>query len=88
MDRKEMLEKFGNVEMVFSSYYKYTFYFKNNGICGNYRFESSYGGISEDIYRCEINNNPIMLKGYEEEFMTLKIYDGNEVIFEWDDGSY
>lgn len=48
MNREEFLEKYGDHEVEFRSYYKYTFTFVNDTL------EIRVGGDAEDIYRLEV----------------------------------
>ena len=53
MTREEFYEKYGEVEVVFTSYYKFTF---NYGalLPDGLRLSVGYGGNSDDIYRHEV----------------------------------
>ena len=56
MDKKEFLSTFGEVEVTFSSYYKYTFTFEATLPDGRVLYVS-IGGHVDDIYRMSITNN-------------------------------
>ena len=57
MTYKDIFEKFKNETVCFSSYYKYSFTFKNENIsCG-------IGGSSDEIYRLEIDANKPLTVG-------------------------
>lgn len=53
MTQNEFLEKYGNVLVTFSSYYKYSFTYKGTLEDGSY-IEVRVGGNSDDIYRFEV----------------------------------
>ena len=59
ISKSTFLEKYGNVEVVFSNYYKYTFTFSGK-FEGN-RFVVSVGGTSSDIYRYSVSALPITI---------------------------
>jgi len=56
MTYEEFIEKYGEEEIKFSSYYKYSFTFKNE------KLAVGYGGDHDDIYRLEVNTEPIKVK--------------------------
>jgi hypothetical protein len=53
--RDEFYEKYGDVEVTFSSYYKYTFEYAATLDDGK-RIVVSYGGNSDEIYRHEVSS--------------------------------
>jgi hypothetical protein len=73
MTRDEVLERYGNLPLTFSSYYKYSFHFSatapDGAIVG-----VSIGGCADDIYRCEINAGDTMtLRSGEYSFAHVSI---------------
>lgn len=55
MTKEEFIEKYGNVEVKFSSYYKYVFTYE--AILPDSKVISvGYGGGGEDIYRHEVES--------------------------------
>ncbi len=52
MTREEFLEKYGKVQVTFSHYYKYTFYY--TGEIPDGKITVGYGGDSHEIYRYEV----------------------------------
>ena len=60
MDYKEFLETFGEEIVSFSSYYKFTFIFNNDKI------SVGIGGDKDDIYRLNIDNEPIKIKNLDD----------------------
>lgn len=89
LTKEEVVKKFGDVELKFCRYYKYSFYYKCFELTGMYRFEASFGGSSEDIYKSEVTpQEAIKVSSFEWEFSDLKIYDGEELVFEWEDDTY
>lgn len=56
MTREEFYEKYGDVKVKFSDYYKYTFNYVGELSDGG-QISVGYGGGSEDIYRHEVVPN-------------------------------
>ena len=50
MTQEQIIEKYGDVVLDFSSYYKYTFYYRGTADDGN-TIAVALGGNSDDIYR-------------------------------------
>jgi len=59
MTYKKFIEKHGEEEVKFSSYYKYSFTFKNE------KLAVGCGGSHDDIYRLEVNAEPIKIKNID-----------------------
>ena len=57
LTKEEVLEKFKDVELKFSRYYKYTFTFE--GTYGDYTISMGVGGNAVDIYRYEVTANEV-----------------------------
>jgi hypothetical protein len=53
MTKEEFIEKYGEVTVFFSSYYKYTFSFAAY-LDDEHRIVVEYGGDANDIYRFEV----------------------------------
>ena len=53
MTRKEFYEKYGDVKVKYSSYYKYTFTYTGTLPDGG-RISVDYGANADDIYRFEV----------------------------------
>lgn len=84
MTKEEVLEKFKDVELLFSYYYKYRFYFEC--ILDDYSFVGTYGGCHEYIYKTRISNDDsILLKEFAWELDTLQIKEGNKQVFFWEE---
>lgn len=58
----EVVEKYGDLKVTFSSYYKYLFTFVGKMGGGGRISVSVGGGGADDIYKTEIHNQPVMLK--------------------------
>lgn len=56
MTRKEFIEKYGDIEVTFSSYYKYTFTYRADLDDGS-AINVSFGGNADEIYRFNVVNN-------------------------------
>ena len=69
MTRAEFYEKYGNVKVKFSSYYKYTFTYSASLPDGN-KLKCGYGGNCEDIYRESVSATD------EETVINLQPYQG------------
>jgi hypothetical protein len=76
MDKNEALEKYGNVPLTFTSYYKYVFHFSGlaedgNAVC------CSFGGDSSEVYRFQVTpNTQFFLKDDEWWSATISTLDG------------
>jgi len=56
--KDEFLKKYGEVEVTFSEYYKFSFSYR--GKIGDIDLYVSFGGSAEDIYRDTVKNNESM----------------------------
>lgn len=70
MTRQEFYEKYGDVKVKFSSYYKYTFTYKATLPDGKL-LTCGYGGNSDDIYRHEVGAD------CEESVISLQPHEGS-----------
>lgn len=80
-DKNEILEKFGETEMKFTSYYKYSFAFAGETENGE-RVSATVGGDSDDIYKRSIDTNKVKLKDLYPSFIAVR--KDNETIASWD----
>lgn len=78
MTREEFYAKYGEVEVVFTSYYKFTF---NYGaiLADNRRLSVSYGGNSDEIYRHEVSVGGTIKIKYLEPYCG-SVYDGSKEV--------
>lgn len=78
MTREEFYAKYGEVEVVFTSYYKFTFSYDAD-LPDNRYVSVCYGGNGDDIYQHEVDVGvPIKIKDLEP--YSGCVYDGpNEV---------
>ena len=74
MTRAEFYEKYGNVRVKFSSYYKYTFTYEATLPDGN-RLTCGYGGNHDDIYRHDVSAD------WGETVGSLQPYKGS--VYDW-----
>jgi hypothetical protein len=58
MTQQQFLDKYGDVEVTFSHYYKFTFTYAATLPDGS-RLTVGVGGNSDDIYRFEVSNNEV-----------------------------
>lgn len=84
MTKKEVIKKYGELDLKFSGYYKYSFTYEYNdkklSIIGN------FGGCSEDMYRKSVGrDDKIKVKDFEDELHSLVITENNKEIFEYND---
>ncbi len=56
MEKKEFIEKYGDVKVKFSSYYKYTFSFTGTLPNGD-TIQVGVGGNADDIYKMEVGGD-------------------------------
>jgi len=82
--QEEVIEKFGEIELSFEDYYKYSFGF-------NYKNEildihGSFGGDSNDIYRYNVSfDKKVRIKDFAIELNYLRIIENGEIVFEYSD---
>lgn len=87
MTKEEVLEKYGDVPLRFSSYYKYSFRFSGLAEDGVKIF-ASIGGNADDIYRWEITPDKVItLNDDDPSYFSLS--DGGTELYCWiDEGDY
>jgi hypothetical protein len=73
MSKAEFLEKYGDVQVEFSSYYKYSFTFIGTAEDGA-AVSVSVGGNADDIYRMEV------VATYPETVRDLDAYSGDATL--------
>lgn len=72
LTQQEILEKHGNTEMVFRSYYKYMFTYEGETPNGD-KIYAHCGGNHDDIYRFEVvAGNMETLKSLDAEDITIE----------------
>ena len=74
MTYKEFIQKYGEEDVTFSSYYKYSFTFKNK------KLMVGCGGNHDDIYKLKVDTDPVKVKTIEPTWAIVgeKLYN-----FEW-----
>lgn len=78
--RDEVREKFRNVDLFFTSYYKFVFEFMGRSEEG-YTVILTVGGNSDDIYRLDVNNDPEYIENFDP--LSLDVFDSNgEKVYE------
>jgi len=84
MKKEELFEKYGNVKMKFTSYYKYAFMYKGTTEDGN-AVIASVGGNSDDIYKLSVDvNEEINLSDLDVKWVDIK-NDKDETLAVWTD---
>lgn len=78
MTRAEFYAKYGDVEVTFSSYYKYTFTYAATLPDGR-RLTVGYGGNSDEIYRHEVATSCAEKVGGLQPY-TGSVYEGTEEV--------
>jgi hypothetical protein len=86
MTAEQVNEKFKDVKVTFDSYYKFTFTFKGQSEDG-YTLACLYGGSSDDIYRYDVNTDPVSFGECDQwSHVVVKDKDSNKVFsesFDW-----
>ena len=78
MTREEMLSIYGDTPLLFSGYYKYTFYFSGVAHDGN-NISIQVGGNHDDIYRLDVDRDaPKTISDAEPRGVTIR-KDGEEI---------
>lgn len=77
MTIEEVNEKFKDVLVTFSSYYKYSFTYTGESEDG-YKLRCSYGGSSDDIYRYDVDTKPFPFV-HTDNWTSVTITDPNGV---------
>ena len=78
MTRAEFYAKYGDVEVTFSDYYKYTFTYAATLPDGK-RLTVGYGGNSDEIYRHEVAANGVETVNGLQPY-TGTVYEGTEEV--------
>ena len=77
MTGEQVQEKFGNVLLKFSNYYKYTFTFTGRTDDG-YKITCWYGGSSDEIYRYDVNAESEYSLGDLDGWSAVKVEDSED----------
>jgi len=79
MNEKELLERYGDLELEFNNYYKY--YFTYYAILKHDKLEAGCGGDKNDIYRSNLNRI-MTLKELNNEVPIKSVYLNDKKIYE------
>lgn len=80
---EQVFETYGNAELTFDEYYKYSFSYKGKAEDGA-EIYASYGGCADDIYRHTVKNNDKQLLGFPpESWRYVTITKDGEEIYEY-----
>ena len=84
MTNKEAEERFGDIPLMFSGYYKYVFTF--TGRRGDIEIEARLGGAAEEIYRLDIDpNKPRFIDAIQSEWNCVTVMEDGKEIFGYTD---
>lgn len=82
---EEFEKAYGDVELTFSSYYKFAFTFSGTAPDG-VTITADLGGNSDDIYRESIDNNEKRKVGVIcQTWRKVQAFRGEDLIFNYDD---
>jgi len=80
---EDVLERYGEIDLTFTSYYKYVFSYIGSAPAG-VTIHADYGGDADDIYRHAVGNNDKQKVGLpSESWNRLVIKKGDEIIYEY-----
>jgi hypothetical protein len=80
---EDFQKQYGDVDLTFDSYYKFTFTFAGTAPDG-VRIAAGFGGNSDDIYREDVNNNEKRKLGaIEGTWYKVQAWRGDEQIFDY-----
>lgn len=79
MTKEEVQEKFKDVKIKFTHYYKYSFTFEGMSEDG-YKIVCSYGGNTDDIYRFNVTDQPVNV-GIISDWVNVLVYYNDEELF-------
>ena len=83
MTTEEIFKKYGDIELSFRHYYKYSFMFKGETPEGETVF-AYIGGDADDIYRLDLDYNETgTISNLEPS--SIRIMKGKEVVVDWDE---
>lgn len=85
MTWEEVVEKYGKLELRFSSYYKYVFTYSVDAPDGAI-ISASFGGDVDDIYTARVNaedRHPV--KAAKDDFISIQVTKGGDELFSWYD---
>lgn len=84
LTKEEVLEKYGDIELAFSYYYKYSFTYKYEN--DDLVIIGSWGCSSDDVYRYEVTpDSKELVRNFEGNLHSLTITKNKEVIFSYSD---
>ena len=78
LTEQEVLEKYGNIELIFESYYKYQFLYSAK-LEGSRKICVTFGGNGPDIYRSEFGPKEKLNDQADEDF-DVSVYEDSTLI--------
>jgi hypothetical protein len=84
MTKEEAISKYGNVPLLFGSYYKYSFAFQGKADDGASVY-MTVGGCADDIYKLQVNADEQMTIKYPDaKGIVITAADGTKLFEHWD----
>ena len=77
MTQEQIIEKYGDVVLDFTHYYKYVFYYIGTAEDGTTIF-ADFGGNGDDIYRAEFGPKETLSSFIGEDLLDLRIKENNQ----------
>ena len=88
---QEARAMWGNVEMKFSSYYKFVFHFVGYDATTNTDIEVALGGSSDGIYKFELSEGQTFtfkdLVQHDITWINVRLRDTDKEVFRWSEWS-
>lgn len=80
--KEEIIAKYKDVPCKFSSYWKYTFYFRGTSDTGD-TVIIGHGGSSDDIYKFSVVDGQVEYINDTVDYINILDKDGNTIFQEW-----
>lgn len=85
MTKEEVLEKYGDVPLIFDHYYKFVFTFAALVAEGTV-LRVSVGGGSDDIYKMMVDSNTSVKLNETDYYVFASLAEGGRIL--WEDSQY
>lgn len=80
MTKEEVLAKYGNLPLRFSSYYKYSFTFKGAADDGTVVY-ASLGGSADDIYKLSVTSDSVIALN-DKDYSSAHVSRNDKLLWE------